>query len=50
MKRYFNFLTLVAIVLFIAQGCKKDEKQVIFEGGKAPELKLLTVNKGELLC
>jgi hypothetical protein len=38
MKRYFNSILTVLLLVSAITGCKKDEKQVVFEGGTAPVL------------
>lgn len=49
MKRYFNFFAMFAVLAITVSSCKKDEKQVFFEGGKAPELTNMTANIDSIL-
>ncbi len=49
MKRYFSFLPFIVALMLLMIGCKKDEKQVVFEGGTAPVLSSTTFNDTVLL-
>jgi hypothetical protein len=44
MKPYFNFIVFVIAATVVLQGCKKDENQVVFEGGNPPVLTASSTN------
>jgi hypothetical protein len=44
MKKVTTWLTLLATVAVVFVGCKKDDKQIYFEGGNPPVLKASTAN------
>ncbi len=49
MKNILKFCVFILFAVSLLQACKKDDKQIFFEGGTAPELKQLSAKPDSVL-